>query len=637
VHDLVVTAVIEDLPESQFRAKAFLSGAASFSSLTANDQAVWNTEEAQFMLDSVRTYVRVSPDASAVVRLKQSLPQVAQHTWPRKPAGELFELEALRLDEVHAFGPINPGLRSRVLLTGIIAALILLVSCINFVNLITARSVTRAKEVAVRKTAGASRSALVVQFVGESFVYVALATALGLALTEWLLPYVSALFDSEISTSWWRQPQLLAWAAAGLVLLAIIVGLYPGFVLSSFRPVGVFKGGAHGDTRLANRVRQLLVTLQFAVLIGLMIVASVVWRQREFATSEGLRLNTDQMLIVRAPCQGALMDAFRRLPGVRSVSCSGETLLGLLSQVQDVNRPGGDNVQVNYVATDHRALDAYDIHAIAGTLHPPGSASEQGAPEVPWSGYAINESALRKLGFRTPAAAIGQSLRARHITLAAAGLQVETEEKPIVAVVPDFSFSSVERAVPATVYYAPAQNERALIHLRLTGAAIPETLKAIDRAWREHGDNRPIDRFFASEHIERLYASMLRQARAFAVFCGVALLLACLGLVGLASSIAERRTREIGVRKAMGAGNADIVRLLLWQFGKPVLWANLIAWPVAGYLMHRWLLGFAYHTTLNPVLFVGAAAVTLAIALVTVSAHSMHVARARPVAALRYE
>jgi putative ABC transport system permease protein len=221
--------------------------------------------------------------------------------------------------------------------------------------------------------------------------------------------------------------------------------------------------------------------------------------------------------------------------------------------------------------------------------------------------------------------------------VAPSGVAVTTEEKPIVAVVPDFSFSSVEQAIPATVYYAPAEDERALIHLRLTGAAIPETLEGIDRAWREHGDHRPIDRFFASEHIESLYASMLRQARAFAVFCGVALLLACLGLVGLASSVAERRTREIGVRKAMGAGNADIVRLLLWQFGKPVLWANLIAWPVAGYLMHRWLQGFAYHTSLQPVLFIGAALVTLAIALLTVSAHSILVARARPVAALRYE
>ena len=635
-HALVVTAVIEDLPESQFDVQALLSGAASFSALTSDDNAPWNTDDSPMLLESVRTYVRVRPGASSVPQLEQSLPAVAQHTWPRKPPGEVFELEAVRLDDVHVYAPLNPGLRSRMLLTGVIGVLILLVSCINFVNLITARSAMRAKEVAVRKTAGASRLALVTQFVGESFVYVALSAALGFTLVEWLLPFVSALFDSRVSVDWWTQPRLLVWVAAGVVLLAVIVGVYPGFVLSSFRPVGVFKG-MNGDTRLANLVRQALVTLQFSVLIGLMIVAGVVWKQREFATSEALRLNTDQMLIVRSACEPALMDSFRRLPGVRSVGCSGLHLLGFISRNGPVNRPGGENVQVSYVATELRVLEAYDVHAIAGTLHPVESASKDDAPEVPWSGYVINESALRQFGFRSPAAAIGQTLRAGHVSFTSTGIGNQIEEKPIVAVVPDFSFNSIERPIGPTAYYAPAPDERGLVHLKLTGAAIPETLAAIDRVWLEQGDDRPIDRYFASEHIQNLYASMLRQARAFSVFCAVALLLACLGLVGLASSVAERRTREIGVRKAMGAGDADIVRLLLWQFGKPVLWANLIAWPVAGYLMNRWLQGFAYHTTLQPGLFVGAAAITLAIALLTVSAHSILVARARPVVALRYE
>ena len=635
-HELVVTAVIEDLPASQFDVNAFLSGAASFSALTIEDSATWNTDDSPFLLESVRTYVRVLPDASSAQRFKQSLGEVARRVYPRKSPGELFELEAIRLDEVHAHAQLNPGLRPRMLLTGIVGVLILLVSCINFVNLITARSATRAKEVAVRKTAGASRLALVTQFVGESFVYVALATVLGFALVEWLLPHVSALLDSGVSVAWWRQPQLLAWVAAAVVLLAVAVGLYPGFVLSSFRPMSVFKG-MNGDTHRANIVRQVLVTLQFSVLIGLMIVAGVVWQQREFATSEALRLNADQMLVVRSDCQPALMDAFRRLPGVRSVGCSGLHLLGYITMGGRASRPGGENVQIGYIATELRVLNAYDIRPIAGTLHPVESASKDDAPELPWSGFVINESASRKFGFASPAQAIGQTLRAGRFSVSPSGVKSQTEEKQIVAVVPEFSFSSVERAIGPTVYYAPAPDERALVHLKLTGASIPETLAAIDGVWRQHGDDRPIDRFFTNDHIQKLYSSMLKQARAFSVFCGVALLLACLGLVGLASSVAERRTREIGVRKAMGAGDADIVRLLLWQFGKPVIWANVIAWPVAGYLMNRWLQGFAYHTSLQPILFIGAAGVTLAIALLTVSAHSILVARERPVMALRYE
>jgi putative ABC transport system permease protein len=635
-HELVVTAVIEDLPQSVFTSQAFVSGASSYSGLTRDDTAAWNTEDFTGHLVTAVTYVRVTPGESSAKRFKQSLAEVARHAWPRKPPNELYELEAVRLDRVHSFAPLNPGLGPRMLLTAVVGVLILLISCINFVNLVTARSATRAKEVAVRKTAGASRLALVVQFVGESFVYVVLATVLGFALVEWLLPHVTALLDSQVNSAWWRQPQLLAWVAGGVVVLAVAVGVYPGFVLSSFRPMSVFRGMG-GDTRLANFVRQSLVTLQFAVLIGLMIVAGVVWQQREFATNEALRVKTDQMLMVRADCGSALMDAFRSLPGIRSVGCSGQHLIGEWNRGGIAKRPGGQVVPIGYIATELRVLAAYDVPLIAGTFHPPQSVSKDDGLELPWSGYVINDSARRKLGFRTPQEAIGQLLEAYQVNAASGKFETKAQQSPIVAVVPEFSFVSVEKPIGPTFYYAPAPDERGLVHLKLTGAAIPETLAAIDNVWRQHGDDHPIARFFANDHFQRLYASMLKEARAFSVFCAVALLLACLGLVGLASSVAERRTREIGVRKAMGASNTDIVLLLLWQFGKPVLWANLIAWPVAGYLMNRWLQGFAYHTSLQPILFIAAAVLTLAVALLTVSAHSILVAREKPVLALRYE
>jgi putative ABC transport system permease protein len=270
-------------------------------------------------------------------------------------------------------------------------------------------------------------------------------------------------------------------------------------------------------------------------------------------------------------------------------------------------------------------LEEYRIRPVAGALRDR-------------AGLVINERAARALGFKSPQEAVGQTLTAPRTILTDSTLENRIEVREIVAVVPDFSFGSVEKSILPTGYYVPSEpSEGGVMHVRLAGGAIPETLAAIDQLWLEYGEDRPITRLFADEHVRDLYASMLRQAQGFAVFCGVAMLLACLGLVGLASSITERRTREIGVRKAMGAGNADIVRLLLWQFGKPVLWANLIAWPVAGFLMNRWLQGFAYHAPLEPMIFIGAAVVTLAIALLTVSAHSILVARAKPVTALRYE
>jgi putative ABC transport system permease protein len=331
-----------------------------------------------------------------------------------------------------------------------------------------------------------------------------------------------------------------------------------------------------------------------------------------------------------------MIDALRRLPGVQGVGCSGRHLLGELTGTGFVKRPGGKDVLLQGVPAEFGVFEEYEIRPIAGTLRAPGASGE--TPEVASRRYVINESAVRTLGFKSPQEAIGQALIVPRTVAVGSVLENKIEQKEIVAVVPDFSFGSVESPIQPTGYYVPSTpDDGGLMHVKLAGSSIPETLAAVDQLWLKYGEDRPITRLFANEHVQQLYASMLQQAKGFSAFCAVALLLACLGLVGLASSVAERRTREIGVRKALGAGKADIVRLLLWQFGKPVLWANLIAWPVAGYLMNRWLQGFAYHAPLQPVIFLGAAAVTLAIALLTVSAHSMVVARAKPVTALRYE
>jgi putative ABC transport system permease protein len=248
--------------------------------------------------------------------------------------------------------------------------------------------------------------------------------------------------------------------------------------------------------------------------------------------------------------------------------------------------------------------------------------------------YVINETAGRQLGFAHPAEAVGFALPA----VGHGKTRKNGETLPVIGVVPDFSLGSVERRIEATVYIVTAaDSDFDLVDVKLTGRQIPETLSAIDAAWKANDRRHPISRFFMEEHIQSLYTDMLREAQLFAVFAGVAVLLACLGLLGLAASVAERRTREIGIRKALGAATGNIFWLLLRQFAQPVLWANLIAWPVAAWVMRQWLQGFAYHVDLPLWPFPAAAATTLVIALLTVTTHSMLVARAKPVAALRYE
>jgi len=631
-HPMTVTAVIEDLPVNgtTLDTGIFASALAPYSSLSIQDDALGNSDNSPGFSVTVRTYLRLAPNASPQA-LRHMVPELAKREWPMKPPFMKLSLDFIRLDEVHDFPPLNPGLHRRLIFLGVIGGLILLVACTNFINLVTARAARRAKEVGVRKVSGASRGALIVQFLGEALVYAMLAMLLGVAFAEWALPYANAFLTSGARFDYWRHPSLLGWAAFAAAALAVAVGTYPAFVLSAFRPVNVLKGlmaQSHG----ANRVRQALVTLQFAILIGLMIAAGVVQQQHRYAMRDALRIDTDQVLIIRSPCNTVFATQVRSLAGVRAVACSGEQLLGQDYETNFI-RPDGSFQTLALVPIEASAFGLYGLKLLGGTL---GDADNSGASSagdashyVPNRPYIINESAMREIGFTSPQAAAGHFIRTR--VFGGPGV----EENQIVGVIPDFSLNSVERKIGPTAYVVDPRLFT-LVSVKLAGQNVPETLAAIDRLWSATAGAR-IERFFLDYYIQNLYLSIQREAQTFGLFSVVAVLLACLGLFGLSACVAERRTKEIGIRKAMGAGHADIARLLLWQFARPVLWANLIAWPAVGFIMNRWLHGFAYHVDLQPWLFVASSAMALVIALLTVGVHCWQAARARPVIALRYE
>jgi putative ABC transport system permease protein len=249
-------------------------------------------------------------------------------------------------------------------------------------------------------------------------------------------------------------------------------------------------------------------------------------------------------------------------------------------------------------------------------------------PDAPVQGAVVlNQTAVRVLGFASPQDAIGESTSMNEKT----GAPVE-----IIGVVPDFAFDAVHKVVPPTIYYT-GRDPHIATWVRIEGASAPETLKAIDKLWRQVGSPLPSMRDFLDHHIAGFYEDITRQGALFSVFAAAAVAIAALGLFGLAAFTAEHRTKEIGIRKAMGASRRDVVRLLVWQFTKPVLWANALAWPTAYFIMRRWLEGFAYHIDLEPWIFVAASALALRIAVITVVGHALLVARAQPVAALRYE
>jgi putative ABC transport system permease protein len=618
-HLVTVTAVIEDLPANatHLQTGIFISGLAPWSELHRQDRIPGNVPGSTGVV-GIPTYLKLAPHASPR-RLLDAMPAMVKALFGAPPQGTTLALQFVRLDRLIAQPGLNPGFSSRLLMVVITGLGILVIAGVNFVNLLTARSARRAREVSVRKLAGAGRRVLVLQFLTESIVYVIAASLVAVALTELLLPYVNAFLTAGATFRYWQDPALIAAIALAVLLLGILSGAYPALVLSAFRPLRVLTGETR-QSRSAVLMRQILVTAQFSILIGLIIAAVVVYQQRQFATRDALRVDTDQMLLISSPCDAAFTTRLRTLSGVRGLACSSSSLVEhRVFNIAYVNDKAGIEQLMYPIFVQPSLFDLYGIKPIAGRI----TASSEGTY------YVFNETAARRLGFTRPAEAIG------HVASAGGDIRGPT---PISGVIPDFSLDSVEHKIEAQEFIVTDKDPTFdLISVKLTGHQIPETLSAIDGLWKATGAKDPINRLFLDLRIQLMYLAMLREAQLFGVFATVAVVLACLGLLGLAASIAERRTHEIGIRKALGADTGNIIRLLLQQFAKPVLWANLIAWPVTAYAMHRWLQGFAYHVDLAVWLFPAAAALALLIALLTVTTHSILVARTQPVTALRYE
>ena len=620
-HALSVAAVIDDLPPSgtHLSAGIFVSSLAPWTELHQLETVPASEARAQLGV-GIHTYVKLAPHASAQ-RVLQAMPTLTQSVFAGPPKGWALALELVRMDRLDVNPRLNPGFANRLLMLVVVGCGILLIAGINFVNLLTARSARRAKEVSVRKLAGARRRILVLQFLTESIVYVIVASLVAVALSELLLPYANVFLIAGATFRYWQDPALIGGIALVTLLLGTLTGAYPALVLSAFRPLRVLTGETR-QSRGTRLMRQILVTAQFSILIGLIIsAAAVVYQQRQFAMQEALRIDTDQVLLIRSPCNMGFTSPLRVLPGVRGVACSSSPLVDHGSvNVMLVKAKSGGQQLLYPIFVEPSLFALYGIKPVAGR----NSGSAEGTY------YLLNETATRQLGFATPSEAIGYTLPTHG--------GIALHNAPVIGVVPDFSLDSVEHRIEAQGFLVSANDPLFdLISVKLTGHQIPETLGAIDRLWKATGSKGPISRYFLEEHIQTMYLAMLREAQLFGVFAVVAVVLACLGLLGLAAAIAERRTHEIGIRKALGADTGNIIGLLLRHFAKPVLWANLIAWPVTAYTMHHWLQGFVYHVDLALWLFPAAATLALMIAFLTVSAHAVLVARAKPVAALRYE
>jgi putative ABC transport system permease protein len=537
-----------------------------------------------------------------------------------------------------AGGMTPPGSWTTVYGVAAIGVLILLVACFNFMNLATARALLRAREIALRKTLGAGRRQLILQFLGESVLMAFLALLVALALVEILLPAFGRFLERPMTLNYLADWPLMLMIVGVTVAAGLISGSYPALVLSGFRPAIVLRTNSSGQAG-SGRLRTILVVLQFAVSIGLGIAALVVFAQISYARNIDLGFRRDNMLLmggggrVTADGHDSFVQTLRTNPGILDIGMSSFTPFFNGQSLVNVMVPGQpDMIALNEIAISPNFPSIYGMRLAAGRLLSDTRAEDKmyrakvmmaREPRNEGHNVIVNESAVARMGY-TPQQALGKTI-----------LFGENHVR-IVGVLADVKFGGAREPIRPTAYTYYPDIPIGMV-LRLKPDAIPQTLDFIDKAWRSFVPNAAIQRQFLDETFEKLYRADERQGQMFGIFVAIAIFIACLGLFGLAAFTAGRRTREIGIRKVFGARNRDVVFLLLWQFSLPVLIANVIAWPLAWYYLHGWLQGFAYRIPLNPLYFIGTGLAALAIAWATIFAHAHRVARANPINALRTE
>jgi len=513
----------------------------------------------------------------------------------------------------------NKGDAGYVYAMAAIAVFIMLIAIFNFMNLSTARSHSRSREVGMRKVVGAQRRQLIGQFLGESLLLCVAGLVLAIGLAQSTSQYLNSHHGMKLDFSVFLRPGIWGAILAGAILTGLLAGSWPAFVLSSFRPTQVLRGpgaaGSHGMT-----MRKILVVVQFSISIALIIGSSVVYKQINFIKNKDMGYEREQVLTIQLNRESAssfdpLVDQLSQSPAILSWSSSGNVPGRTMDRIGIV--PEGATKEESWIVSgmimDENFLDTLSIELVEGRNFSPEFGTDAEKAVI------INEAAVRAFGWEEPVEKT-----------------FNTGELTVIGVIKDFHFATLRHIVePLVIRFRPGAN--GLLSIKLKGGSIPEGLDHIEKTWSGLFPGVPLEYVFLDEEFDLLY----RQEKSFGSltwgFTGLAIFIACLGLFGLASHSVAQRTKEIGIRKVLGAGSLGLTALLSRTYLKLVLLANLIAWPVAYWLMRRWLMDFAYRTELGIGLFLLSLAAAAVIAVITVSFHSIRAANSDPVKALRYE
>jgi putative ABC transport system permease protein len=616
-----VTGILEDIPRhSHLQLQIFLP-------FQALDEMVWWVRDFEKWSDwSYFTYILTKAGAS-IPELGRKITDLVRQNDEGDDLTSKFFLQAL--SEVHLRSHFKYDLAGHgdfrtITIFAIVAIFILLIACANFMNLSTARFSNRSKEVGLRKTIGAHRAQLVKQFLGESLFFVLIALSVALILIKLFLPLFNQLTGKPLELDLADIRFLLSLAAV-IFFTGLLAGSYPAIFLSAFQPADALKGRSRAFSK-GVIFRKILVIFQFSLSIIIIICTTVVYNQLAFVRNKKLGFDKDN--VIHLPLSGTIhanYDVIRNEllsnPRIPAVAASDQLLTQILRASTGAKLEGDDVCEytsIGFLTVGYHFLETFDMKLSQGRPF-----SEE-FPTDADKAVIINQTLAKILG--------GENLVGKKLYNYSEG-----RTRQIIGIVEDFHFESLHSQVKPLMMVPQSSSDYKFMYVKIGPGAISSSIKLLKDTWKKYGSGNPFEYHFLDQTVDQLYASEKRMGKIFLDFAFLAIFISCLGLFGLASFTAEQRTKEIGIRRVLGASAVNVVVNLTKDFSRWVLAANMIAWPVAYFAMNKWLQNFAFKTDIGLWVFVFSAAASLAIALITVGYQSIKAALANPVDSLRYE
>lgn len=612
--DYQITGVLENIPGNTHFCFDFLASFSSLVELYGRDQ-VYNWGWSYY------TYVLLHGQADPV-SLENKLVDFLKRNY-REDATQKLRLQPVA--DIHFYTKANFEIEPtadirNVYLLSAIGIFILLIACFNYMNLSTARATTRAKEIGMRKVIGANRMQLIRQFLGESILFSLIALLISVILVELLLPAFRIFIDRKLEAGFIHNGTLTLILLGLVLFIGFISGSYPSLVLSSFQPVTVLKGTRVPSSRSSSYFRNSLVVSQFAISAALIFCTIVVFNQLHFIRNKELGFVKDYIVTVPNPAKGdkTLKNKLRQSAHILDVTSSNDLPYDIRSA--DFGKWDGYNPEQKLIVyrnwVDANFLSFYNIPVVQGR----GFAEEYNDKEG--QVYILNEAAVKAIGWDDP---IGKRFWFR-----------EEEKGVVVGVVKDFHFAPLHLNIEPLALM-PNSERIDWLSIKISPQNIPDTLAFIERTWKGNSPEGDFSYTFLDDRLDRMYRTEEKLEKTFSIYTFIALFVACLGLFGLASFTAAQRTKEIGIRKVLGATGWNITLLTTKKIMALVLMANAIAWPVAYFAIQNWLQNFAYRVEIGVWIFALSAALSLGVALFTISYQTIKAATANPVDSLRYE